>query len=229
MTPNSVSFRGLLAHTFALIANDASAALVTFGGIVAVATAFDIAVPNGGNLVTLPVMVVQYYMIRRLVDRLKLRSAEGHAGFGSFFVLGLITGLPTLLGYVALIVPGIYLSARWTMADVALLAENEGAGSAAHRSWSASAGRTLPIVMAQFVLALPLVVGLVMIFSAGFSAGAATSNGSGGPLDDAILHGVDFAFNILVYASQVAGWYLGVAAYALIVGQPTAALSEIFE
>lgn len=229
MTTNSVSVGSLLAHTFALIANDAGAALAAFGGIVAVSTALDIAMPNGGNFVTLPVLVVQYYMIRRLVDRLHLRSADSPAGFGSFFVLGLITGIPILLGYVALIIPGIYLTARWTMADAALLAENEGAGRAAQHAWSASAGQTMPIAIAQLVLALPLIVGLIMILTAGISAGAAAANGSGVALDETAWHGVDLVFNLLVYASQVAGWYFGVAAYDLIVGRPTAALSGIFE
>jgi hypothetical protein len=165
----------LLGQTFVLIASDASAALLAFGTIVTASTALDLAAPNGGNFATLPILVVQYYMVRRLIDRQQLRAAESHAGFGSYFVLGLITGLPTLLGFVAFIVPGFYLCARWAMSGAALLAENDGATTAARRSWHGTAGYVLPIAMAQLVLAIPLIVGAITIVGAGISAGIASA------------------------------------------------------
>ena len=227
MTQHHVSVGTLIGQTFALIASDAGAALLAFGTIVAASTALDIAAPNGGNFASLPILVVQYFMVRRLVDRRALRSAESHAGFGSYFLLGLMTGLATLLGFVVLVVPGIYLSARWAMSGAALLAENEGATNAARRAWHGSAGHTLPIVIAQLLLALPLIVGAIVILSVGVTDGIAAANGVGAPSNETTL-AVSLIFNALLFASQIAGWYFGVAAYELIVGRPTAALNEVF-
>ena len=68
-----ISFRALIGRTFALIASDIGAVLLAFIGIVLLSTALDVAMPNGGNLLGLPILVVQYYTIRRLVDRVRLR------------------------------------------------------------------------------------------------------------------------------------------------------------
>lgn len=227
MTTRDVSLGALLSRTFALMASDAGAVLLAYGTIVGASTALDLATPNGGNFATLPIMVVQYYMVRRLIDHQNLRSAERHAGFGSYFLLGVITGLPTLLGFVALVIPGFYLGARWAMSGAALLAENDGATNAARRSWHGSAGHTLPIAMAQLVLAIPLIVGMVAIVGVGVSNGIAAANGGGEP-SSATMAVVSLAFNAMLYASQIAGWYFGVAAYELIIGQPTNTLTEVF-
>lgn len=222
----NVTAGGLLRDTLALVGRDLPAALLVIAGIVAATTFVDVTAPNLGNLLGIPIMVTQFYWIRRLIDRNGLRVADTFAGFGSFFVLGLITGIPTVLGYLLLIVPGIYLSARWVMSDAALLAENAGSSSAATRSWEASRGHVLQLSLAMVALWAPQFVGFCVLFY-----GAAV----GASIDQEMVYGatptlyaLDALVNLLIYASQVLIWYFGVAAYALIAGPRETQLQEVF-
>ena len=205
--------------TFALILADLPIVLIILAGTAAVATFLDVSAPSAGNILNIPVLVVQYYLIRHLVDRRGLRSADRLGGFGSFFVVGLITGLAILLGFVLLVLPGIYLSARWSMVDAAVVAENRGFSDAMRRSWDASEGNVVPIALAVLTIGIPMIVSMALMIAIGASG------------DDQTVNGLGFSaiFNLLLYASQICSWYFGVALYQLLLaGSATAQLGEVF-
>lgn len=54
---------------------------------------------------------------------------------GTLFVAGLLTGLGIALGFVALIVPGLFLLTRWILVTPAVVLERLGATDAMRRSW----------------------------------------------------------------------------------------------
>jgi hypothetical protein len=217
-----VSFGQAIGATVALVSSDLVIVLMTIAGIAAIATLIDVTAPSASNLLNIPVLVVQYYVIRRLVDRNELRSADRLGGFGAFFIAGLLTGLAMILGFVLLVLPGIYLSARWTLVDAVVVAENCGATDAMGRSWEATKGNVLPIIFAGLVISVPSIIGLGLLFSTGIIAGAQGDTQGVGP-------GLSAAINVLLYASQVVGWYFGMALYQLLLGEPAKAqLGEVF-
>jgi len=220
-----LSFGEVIGATFGLMSSDLQAALSMVIAIAAAVSVLDIMKPNGGGLLGIPILVVHYYMIRRVVDRQGLRSADKPGGFGSFFVLGIMTGVPILLGYVLLILPGLYLSARWAMVDAALLAENRGASDAIGRSWNATKGHELPIALAFVLINLPMIAAIAFQF---LSARAVPGNVQPVVGDRNVVYGVMIIANLLLYASQVTSWYFGVALYQLLVGPAETQLNEVF-
>ena len=214
-----LSFGEVIEATFALILNDFPIVLLIIAGTTAAATTIDMTAPSAGNILNILVLVVQYYLIRHLVDRHGLRSADRLGGFGSFFVVGLITGLAVLLGFVLLIVPGFYLIARWSMVDAAVVAENRGFSDAMRRSWDATADNVLPIALAVLTISLPMIIGLTMMFAIGASGDERAMSGLG----------LSIVVNLLLYASQISIWYFGVALYQLLLAGPAKTqLGEVF-
>jgi len=214
-----LSYAQVIGATFALILSDLPIALLIIAGATAAATAVDMTAPSAGNILNIVALVVQYYLIRHLVDRHGLRSTDRLGGFGSFFVVGLVTGLAALLGFVLLIVPGIYLIARWSMVDAAVVAENRGFSDAMRRSWDATADNVLPIALAVVVISLPMIVGFALMFAIGASGDEKAISGLG----------LSVAVNLLLYASQISIWYFGVGLYQLLLAGPAEAqLGEVF-
>jgi|GEM_PF-987553 len=209
----------IIGATFALMLGDLPIVLLMITGISAAATIIDVTAPSAGNILNIPVLVVQYYLIRHLIDRQGLRSADRLGGFGSFFVVGVITGLAILLGCLLLILPGLYLGARLAMVDAAVVGENRGFSDAMRRSWDASEGNVLSIALAVLTISVPMILGLALLFAVGVSA------------DDVAVNTLGFSvvFNVLLYASQICFWYLGVALYELLLADSAIAqLGEVF-
>jgi hypothetical protein len=216
-----VSFGQAIGATVALVSSDLAIVLMMIAGIAAIATVIDVTAPSASNVLNIPVLVVQYYVVRRLVDRNDLRSADRLGGFGAFFVAGLLTGLAMILGIVLFVLPGIYLSARWTMVDAVVVAENRGATEAMRRSWDATKGNVLPIIFAGLVIGIPAIIGLALLFAVGA--------GTQGDISASVNLGLSATSNVLLYASQVAGWYFGVALYQLFLAGPARTqLGEVF-
>jgi hypothetical protein len=217
-----LSFNEVIGATFALMASDLPAVLGTIAVIAAVSTLLDVAAPTLSNALGIPVLVAQYYLIRRLVERQGLQSADRLGGFGSFFILGIVAGLGIGLGFVCLILPGIYLSARWSMSSAALIAENQGFGRAMSRSWDASRDHVMPIALTWALITLPFIVGALAL--GGVSA--MSERAPGGVQVTIVV--LDAISNLLLYASQVAGWYFGVALYQLLAAPAETRLDEVF-
>src|SRR4030095_4596632 len=110
---------GLLGENFLRVA-------VAMAVMTAVGTAAD--VQAGSGLVFLAhvrTRALQYWVTASLLDDLGMRLA-GKARFPAFFVLGLVTGLGILAGLVLLVVPGIVLLVRWSLARLAGVPGEEG-------------------------------------------------------------------------------------------------------
>lgn len=102
--------------------------------------------------------LVNFRMIR------KTGLARGHIRprIAGLFGLQLLMALPILAGLALLVLPGIYLWARWYIAYPILVAEDLGVTEAMRRSWRLTKGRELslaPIAVGPFVLLIMLVFG----------------------------------------------------------------------
>ena len=198
-----LSFNELIGTTFSLMSGDLAVILCVIAVLTIGATYTDIAAPMAGLAIGIAALVAEYYLLRRLIDRYELRSADRFAGFGSFFILGL------------------YLSARWAMAGPALVAENEGSGEAMRRSADATRDHILPIALVWALIALPLVAGALLIN--GLGTMVANAEGNGGT-----IVALDAVFNALIYVSQVTSWYFGVAIYQLLAAPAETQLGPVF-
>ncbi len=215
----TISIGDIFSSTLRLTAADS---LLAFGLIVALTlfgTLGDVYAPDAVFLLGVAIVVVHFFVLRRIVTNHHLASGGRLGGFGGFFGVGILTGLGILCGALLLVLPGLYLAARWSMANTALIAEDCGVSTAMARSWQGTKGSGLAVTIALVLVLVPGIAGAVIMGAMGYFDMALTD---GGPI------GLDALANGLVSLSQVVSWYFEVALYALLVGSPNAALDEVF-
>ncbi len=86
---------------------------------------------------------------------------------GGFFLLSLLGSIGVLTGLAIVILPGLYLAARWLVAGPVLLVERDGVIQAMRRSWVITAPLVWPIAGLLLILWAPAVLA---VFGAGTSA-----------------------------------------------------------
>lgn len=71
-----------------------------------------------------------------------------HSGVGTYFVLGIVIGIPVAVGMVLLVVPGVYLLMRWLPAYARARLHSEWAGSSMRWSWERTEAFSTPLLIA---------------------------------------------------------------------------------
>lgn len=164
------------------------------------------AVINGATL------AFQYWLTRSLLQELDYAMPERPRGW-AFVGLGIVSGLAILLGLVLLVVPGVILLVRWSIAMPCLLSSDDGIFDCMRRSWHQTEGHFWPVFTGFLAVYLPpLVLGL---------GGLAAAEWGGQPYAGILLAGL--ALNMAL----VAGWLAAVAIFAML--NPAPALVETFE
>lgn len=208
----SITVGDIFAETSRLFSENAGLAIGSVGGLTVLNMLTDLGrLGNGANLLSAIVsMGLQYWLIRQMLEQRSM--LDGRAGFGSFFGVNFLSGLAILLGFLLLIVPGVFLAARWSAADAALLSEGEGVSAALGKSWEMTAPHVWPIVGALLVVYVPA-------FALGM--GLSISMGDAMPI---LISGIA---NLAVFTGSVVAWLMGVAVYTLL--QPgTDMLADVF-
>lgn len=138
--------------------------------------------------------VAQYWLTRRALDRDDLRHGDGVVIL--YFGMCLVSGLAILAGLVLLVLPGLWLAARWIAAGPVLFCEDVGAIDALRRSASLTKARVFPIMIALVLASIPtgLIIGLLLVRPEYDLAMSITANA---------------AFIV----SQLLFWYIAVAVY----------------
>ena len=194
-------------------------ALVALAAL-AILTAIGMAADFYPEAVVLPELLIVAASIigQYLVTRQALASAgvaiEDRAG-AIFSVLGvaIIVGIASGLGLLLLIVPGVYLYARWSIAIPVVLAEGERMDPAMRASRDRTRGNIVPIALALVATNLPWVAAMPILIFVYPEEGPV-------PIDVAL------AGNVLLFTAYVLTWYAMVATYVLL--QPTHELEEVF-
>jgi len=154
--------------------------------------------------------IVQCELTRRLL--LRAGYPDVRRRYGPMLAIGIATGIPLIIGFILLVLPGLYLLARWSISDVVLLAENTGGAEAIGTSWDRTRSHVPPITAALILAYVPpfilgsILMRLVQPF--GLALGSAVSN----------------------LTSQIAvacGWYVTVAIHHAL-RPPTSDLERIF-
>ena len=156
---------------------------------------------------------VQIYVIREALKKANLLPDISKAKLWSFWCMSLISTLAILAGCVFLLIPGLYLAARWFVSGPVLIAEDKSAGAALRESWHLTRGSVWHMVAATLVL-----------FGGGFAVAILPyvimpDAARGTPMDAATY--------VVSFAAYICGWLMEVGAYRLISShQP--GLAEVF-
>lgn len=152
-------------------------------------------------------IVAGYLLIDAVVKRTGLLSrGEGdvfltYVGMSLLFTLGFVAGL------IALIIPGLIIMARWSIAGSLVIARGEGATRALGESWELTRGGEFSILIAMLALLGPLIVVIITV-------GAMFAPGD--PIGIAVGQFVTSLTSVVTVT-------MGVALYGLIVGPPVVA------
>lgn len=157
---------------------------------------------------------VQVWVTRKALASAGIEAAMPTANSLSLYLQGILIGLGVLLGLVLLILPGLYVFARWYLAGALLVREGSGRRAAMQRSWD----------MLETHWPAALGVGLMLFLL------------SVGPLAIEIVAptlAAEYGFGWLVATNLVAalgivGGFLAAVSLLLNIEQPASTLQEIF-
>lgn len=172
---------------------------------------------NGSGILIvygIAITFVQVWITREALAQAGIAAAMSAANSLSVYLQGLLVGLGVLLGLVLLILPGLYVFARWYLASALLVRDEGGRRAAMQRSWDMLAVHwpaALGVGLILFALSVaPLAVELAapaLAFEYGFGWLVATN---------------------LAAAIGIVGSYLAAVALLLNIEQPASTLQEIF-
>jgi hypothetical protein len=189
--------------------------VVTVAALTIVDVALDRAMPDRGSFAIsgFASMVGQYLLTRTALTRSNMLSEGAPSRFGSFWGMCIGTGLLALFGFILLILPGLYLLARWFVAGPAIIAEDKTAGEGMSTSWELTRDTAWPIVGA-----------LLIVYACGFGAGIL-------PLfffsEKALPLSVQVLSSGVINAAVVLAWLMAIGTYRLIAGGHRS-LEEVF-
>ncbi|AQR74768.1 hypothetical protein BXU08_14890 [Sphingomonas sp. LM7] len=183
--------------------------LLWFTALVALGTAVDVfgdGDPRIQFVITIPEIFAHFAITGALLRGEELHRAWAMPGrVASYIGLGIVTGLAIMIGLFLLILPGLYLYARWVVATPLVIGEGASMSEAMSRSWRRTRPAATSITAALVLINLPYVAGLFAILYLYPPYGPA-------PLALAL------AANALFFASSIGSWYFAVAVHALLAG-----------
>lgn len=157
---------------------------------------------------------VQVWITREAFKRSGIEPAMLVANSLSVYLQGILTGLGIALGLILLILPGLYIFARWYLAAALLVRDQGGRRAAMRRSWEMLAVHWPAALGVGLIFFLLWVAPLALEFIAP-------------PLAAEFGFGWLVATN-LVSALGIVGAYLAAVALLLNIEQPASTLQEIF-
>jgi hypothetical protein len=194
----------ILSRTFGLLGLAPLPALAAFAVITSLWAAADLsgdATGGIGLLALLAGLAAPYMLTSDLLRRLGIEPENRRGRIWSYIGAGFVTGLGICLGLVLLIVPGLYLLARWSIVTPLIVGEGLAMNDAMRESGRRTDGMIVPIAIACLVLALPPLA--LLAFTLADSGVEAVS-----------LPGILLA-DVVTGLSAVAGTYCCVAIYDL--------------
>lgn len=190
----------------------AALVLLTLAGTLIDAGPLPLDLASAANLpLSIATVVVQYHLTRAALRDAGVELSS-KSGFGSLFMMGIVSGLAIALGFVFLIVPGVFLVVRWWVAAPVLLASEGGISDALGESWRETEGSFWPIFSVLGLIWLPALAGVAatVIVTA----------------DDQTRFAASLLINLLVNLALILGWHAAVAGY--LICRRSGELDEIF-
>ena len=206
----------ILARAALLLGKTLPAALPAFLAMGAIGVAFDF-YPDLGLAINLGVLIstfVGQYLVTRAAMSAAGLELSGRPGVAtSFFGAVILIGIASGLGLLLLIVPGVYLYARWALTVPVIVGEGEKMSDAMRISTERTGGQIGPIAIALVIANLPWVAVLPVLFYLY-------------PEDGTVSLPLSILASAGIYSAYLASWYCMVATYLLL--QPSHELEEVF-
>jgi len=218
MQATEINLGGVIAQCVGVITSRIGLTLGTIFLITAGFSLLDL-VPNKGAS-TLPSLivnlVVQYYFVEALLLEGVERSQRRKRRYGSLFLAGLLGSLGIFAGMILLLLPGIFLMARWSISTPFIVADGMNGSEALKASWNATFGSRWTL----FVLFLLSCIALGALFLVVILITTVLHLDPDSPF-------LSVASNFLVSLWLVGGWILGVGIYRCL--RPSSiALESVF-
>jgi hypothetical protein len=157
-------------------------------------------------------VIAHYYLIATALNRLGLRKPGTPNRFWDLWGLLILSGFCVLWGFAALIVPGLYINARWAAAGPLLVSGDSQVGAALDKSWAMSRPSAWAIVATWLMIYVPIVLAGVVL---------------AGILEFSFPVFARPVVQLFLSSGAVTIWLMGVAVYSLL-RPPTARLAEVF-
>lgn len=144
-----------------------------------------------------------FFLYEAVLARTGLRSRQTDDAFLPFIGLAVISTLGILAGLVALVLPGLYLIARWSVAAPVLIVGGKGPIKAMQESWERTRGSDFSILVAVLLFyGVPtlLSIGAGVVFGAEDPVGIGLSQ-----LASVVASALGVAMAVAIYGLLVAG------------------------
>lgn len=167
--------------------------------------------PNVGSYVFS--LFLLYWNYAALANAVRLIDPSYKMTFGkavTIFGIDLVVGLATLLGFIFLIVPGVWVGNKFSLSAIIAVAEDKSVRDATDRSWSLISGAFWPTLVFNVVVSFGYVGVLLagyLILGALVAIGFPNVEGStvhaSSPVKNAVAMAADVVYNLSVaYATQ---------------------------
>ena len=148
-----------------------------------------------------------FQLLKIMVDKTGLNSRGDADVFLPYFGLSLLYGLAVIVGLMLLVIPALFLVARWCLAQPLVVAQGRGVMKAFGESWERTSGNDFPIIVAVllfFLVPMAISIAAGLMFPKGTLLGIAISQ----------LFGT---------MASLLSLSMGVALYGMLIGAPKAA------
>jgi hypothetical protein len=152
-------------------------------------------------------VVAAYFLIDAMLGQTGLRERAEKDMFLPFVVLVILYTLGFVAGLILIVIPGLVIFARWSLAQPMLMAQGIGAKQALGESWARTSGAEFPILVAALaLLAVPVavIIACAVLFDPADPMGIVIAQLAGS-------------------ATTIVSVAMGVALYRLLVGDAAAA------
>ncbi len=118
----------------------------------------------GGQLLQSVVGIVcSYFLLIAMMRRTGLQSATSEDVFLSYVGMSILSALAVMLGIIALVIPGLFLMVRWSIAQPVIVARGGGVMASLGESWERTRGNEFPIFVAALAALVPLIAVIIAV------------------------------------------------------------------
>ena len=140
-------------------------------------------------------VVAAYLLIGAMLRRTGIRSSTDGDVFLPYCLLSILSTLGVVAGMIALVIPGLVIMARWSIAPAILFVRQGSAVKALGESWERTRGAEFQILVAALALLVPLIAVMIacsFLFDPADPVGIAVSQIAGSGLS-LVLSGMGVA------------------------------------
>jgi hypothetical protein len=158
----------------------------------------------GGQLLNAAAGIVcAYFLLVVMLRRTGLYSRTGRDAFLPYIALSVLYTLGVILGFIVIIIPGLFIMARWSIAQPLLIGGGQGVTASLGESWERTKDKEFQILgawLALVVLPIAVIIAVRVFFGQQDLVGIVLTQVASSALGAAVL-----AWNVAIYGLIVGG------------------------